>query len=417
MSPEAFLETYGYLLDGKDSTAQGAGYFPEANTAEELYALAYYQKHRNTERFQKGAKAHATKKEKEALPKVTEAFKANVNQMSLAELEKAYPYLKHLYPGPTVLERLGMSETQRQQADYVLKRYGQLLSQTRFHWRHPNLMADYTNHIKETGINPITGKPASEGEKLMAEHYNAVQAWSTLGASLAGGYMDYKQITGAPTASVPSVSDDLSVPKKPVPKVNPDMEVPRSSTVAWEGTAWESTMDDLHHTMVTNNTPVVSNVHTVDEIAQQQTELVKVRNGEANLSTSMRKGNYGEIVQDEYYRQMGYERISKDIVTSLDSPSHKGIDGVCYNPDGHPPYIISEAKYNTATLGKAKDGKQMSRLWIDNRLDKAVNEEHATNIRKSLFIGDGNVQSNLFNVKENGNIIINQLDDAAKKMK
>ncbi|QUE55422.1 hypothetical protein INT76_10180 [Streptococcus oriscaviae] len=105
------------------------------------------------------------------------------------------------------------------------------------------------------------------------------------------------------------------------------------------------------------------------------------------------------------------------MVTSLDSPSHKGIDGVCYNPDGHPPYIISEAKYNTATLGKAKDGKQMSRLWIDNRLDKAVNEEHATNIRKSLFIGDGNVQSNLFNVKENGNIIINQLDDAAKKMK
>lgn len=55
--------------------------------------------------------------------------------------------------------------------------------------------------------------------------------------------------------------------------------------------------------------------------------------------------------------------------------------------------------------------------WIDNRLDKAVSEEHALAIRKSLFMTDGNVQSNLFNVKENGNIIINQLDDAAKKMK
>ncbi|MGT2910075.1 T7SS effector LXG polymorphic toxin, partial [Streptococcus dentapri] len=133
---------------------------------------------------------------------------------------------------------------------------------------------------------------------------------------------------------------------------------------------------------------------------------------------NLAKGNYGEIVQDEYYRQFGYERISKDMVTSLDSPGHQGIDGVYYNPDGHPPYIISEAKYNTARLNTKilTDGsQQMNSRWIDNRLREAVGRNRAMEIIRQRALG--NVQSNLFNVKENGNIIINQLDNAAKKMK
>ncbi|MFC3931614.1 hypothetical protein ACFOSE_02235, partial [Streptococcus dentapri] len=115
--------------------------------------------------------------------------------------------------------------------------------------------------------------------------------------------------------------------------------------------------------------------------------------------------------------QFGYERISKDMVTSLDSPGHQGIDGVYYNPDGHPPYIISEAKYNTARLSKGlTDGSnQMDYEWIQNRLKDAVGSEHYKAIRRAQYTGD--VQSHLFNVKENGNIIINQLDEEAKKMR
>ncbi|KXT71214.1 hypothetical protein [Streptococcus cristatus] len=127
------------------------------------------------------------------------------------------------------------------------------------------------------------------------------------------------------------------------------------------------------------------------------------------------------MVQDEYYRQFGYERISQDMVTGLQDVGHQGIDGVYHNPNGHPPYIISEAKFtsgnNSPTLGKTRDGRQMNNRWIDNRLDEVVSEEHAVNIRKSLFMRSGDVQSNLFNIKNNGDIIINQLDSAAKKMK
>ena len=123
----------------------------------------------------------------------------------------------------------------------------------------------------------------------------------------------------------------------------------------------------------------------------------------------------GILKLQSYYRQFGYERLSKDIVTGLGDAGHQGLDDVYYNPNGHPPYIISEAKYNTAKLGKTKDGKQMNKRWIRNRLKKAVNLEHYDAILKAQYAGD--IQNHLFNVRKNGNIIVNQLDDAAKKMK
>ncbi|MBM7643128.1 hypothetical protein [Streptococcus loxodontisalivarius] len=104
--------------------------------------------------------------------------------------------------------------------------------------------------------------------------------------------------------------------------------------VTWEGTQWENHLDDLHQKMLANNTPVSSEVHTIDEIAQQQAEIYKVKSGESELITNSRKGNFGEMVQDEYYRQFGYDRISKDMVTGLEDAGHTGIDGVYYNPDG-----------------------------------------------------------------------------------
>ena len=104
------------------------------------------------------------------------------------------------------------------------------------------------------------------------------------------------------------------------------------------------------------------------------------------------------------------------MVTGLNDAGRHGIDGVYYNPNGHPPYIISEAKYNTAKLGNTlSDGKQMSERWIDRRLENAVGEERIAAIQDAMEFGD--VQSHLFNIKQDGRIIVNQLDEMAKKMK
>ena len=102
-------------------------------------------------------------------------------------------------------------------------------------------------------------------------------------------------------------------------------------------------------------------------------------------------------------------------MTGLGDAGHQGLDDVYYNPNGHPPYIISEAKYNTAKLGKTKDGKQMNERWIDRRLENAVGEEHIAAIQDAMEFGD--FQSHLFNIKQDGHIIVNQLDEMAKKLK
>ena len=53
---------------------------------------------------------------------------------------------------------------------------------------------------------------------------------------------------------------------------------------------------------------------------------------------------------DVYFKSQGYERIGLDRVTDLNAPTHQGIDGVYYNLDGHPPYIIGEAKYGLSLI-------------------------------------------------------------------
>ena len=219
---------------------------------------------------------------------------------------------------------------------------------------------------------------------------------------------EYQRLRRALYSEAAEHGDDVAkVFKETIEQAHPE--------VHWEGHKWESHLEELHKKMLADNVPVTAEVHTVEEIAKQQAEILKVRYGEEALSSSLKKGNFGEMVQDEYYRQFGYERISKDMVTGLDDAGRKGIDGVYYNPNGHPPYIISEAKYNTAKLGKTADGRQMSKEWIDNRLLKAVGEENYNKIRLASLQGD--LQSNLFNIKSDGNIIINQLDDMAKKIK
>ena len=105
-------------------------------------------------------------------------------------------------------------------------------------------------------------------------------------------------------------------------------------------------------------------------------ESVENSKGGPNALTNIQKGNYGEMKMDVYYESQGYQRISIDRVEDLNTPTHQGIDGIYYNPNGHPQYIIGEAKYGTATLSKLADGTpQMSNKWILPRLKDAVGKE------------------------------------------
>lgn len=75
------------------------------------------------------------------------------------------------------------------------------------------------------------------------------------------------------------------------------------------------------------------------------------------------------------------------MVTDLDAPIHQGIDGVYYNPNGNPKYIVGEAKYNTSKLGTTADGLQMSTDWINgsNRLENAVGSDTVEAIKQTGY--------------------------------
>lgn len=113
----------------------------------------------------------------------------------------------------------------------------------------------------------------------------------------------------------------------------------------------------------------------------QKSIVDQVESGEIELNTNIQKGNYGEMKMDLAMEERGYKRISLDSVTDLNAPTHQGIDGVYYNPNGEPPYVVCEAKYNTATLNELSDGTmQMSDVWIEQRLDQAVGPDLADEI-------------------------------------
>lgn len=140
----------------------------------------------------------------------------------------------------------------------------------------------------------------------------------------------------------------------------------------------------------------------------QESALAAAKKKNFAKMTAQEKGNYGEMLMDEYFEGMGYQRVSKDRVTSLTDKTHQGIDGVYYNPKTGK-YIIAEAKAgNSAKLSNTKrDGKQMSKTWIDKRIGDAVDDSFAQTV-----LNNGNYESVLFHLKNDGSISTSILNDA-----
>ncbi len=109
---------------------------------------------------------------------------------------------------------------------------------------------------------------------------------------------------------------------------------------------------------------------------EQYDKINEVARGNESVGNTKKKGNWGEILMDKYYASLGWRRISVDNVTDLNGTMHHGIDGVYFNPDEDPPYLIAEAKYDTSQLGWTERGtvQQMTDEWIrrKNRLEIAV---------------------------------------------
>ena len=156
------------------------------------------------------------------LAKVDSKFKKRIDAMDQEALEEAYPELKTLISMAHVnpYAQLFKSETERANYDYLLDRYFLLDSQKMLSWRDPAFQTKYDYYIIEEGINPFTGKPATQEEINRAKDIKKVRAFTDslqLASTLYTSYVGYNQYYNKPYTTF---SDVYSKVKGKVPAIS-----------------------------------------------------------------------------------------------------------------------------------------------------------------------------------------------------
>ena len=169
------------------------------------------------------------------LAKVDPKFKKRIDAMDQEALEEAYPELKTLISMAHVnpYAQLFKSETERANYDYLLDRYFLLDSQKMLSWRDPAFQTKYDYYIIEEGIDPFTGKPATQEEINRAKDIKKVRTVTEsfqLASTLYTSYVGYNQYYNKPYTTFSDVFSKVKgkIPfsnRKPViSEVNPKVE-------------------------------------------------------------------------------------------------------------------------------------------------------------------------------------------------
>ena len=156
------------------------------------------------------------------LAKVDPKFKKRIDAMDQEALEEAYPELKTLISMAHVnpYAQLFKSETERANYDYLLDRYFLLDSQKMLSWRDPAFQTKYDYYIIEEGIDPFTGKPATQEEINRAKDIKKVRTVTEsfqLASTLYTSYVGYNQYYNKPYTTF---SDVFSKVKGKIPAIS-----------------------------------------------------------------------------------------------------------------------------------------------------------------------------------------------------
>ena len=155
----------------------------------------------------------------------------------------------------------------------------------------------------------------------------------------------------------------------------------------------------------------------IEDVETGKTKLDVDANGKKRkYGDQTRSSNYAEMKIDDYFETQTFKigmnkgtlkRISTSTVATLDDAIIKGIDGIYEFSTPPPKYVITEVKYNTATLSKTitkSGGSQMSEIWVEFDLRKgAVTPEIADDI---LIHG---YEPLLCNVSKTGTVSVEQI--------
>ena len=133
-------------------------------------------------------------------------------------------------------------------------------------------------------------------------------------------------------------------------------------------------------------------------------------------SLNHKKAAAGEYNAHQLMIEKGYTPVNPNKTNGKYTPGETGIDGIYNHPNPPPDFVITEAKYNTARLGKTQDGKQMNNRWVnDKRLQKAgLNKQQRADILEGLEDNDGTVEKLLIRNKLDNSLVVKTLNKDAK---
>lgn len=104
------------------------------------------------------------------------------------------------------------------------------------------------------------------------------------------------------------------------------------------------------------------------------------------FSSSLRKGNFGEIAVDLDFFEKGYRNVHVNKVDNIDHPNYQGIDHV-FQDEISGQYVIVETKWRSRPISTTLSGRQIA---IDNNF--------------SLFTSSATISSSILTAVTNGNL-------------
>ena len=209
------------------------------------------------------------------LAKVDPKFKKRIDAMDQEALEEAYPELKTLISMAHVnpYAQLFKSETERANYHYLLDRYFFLDSQKMLSWRDPAFQTKYDYYIIEEGIDPFTGKPATQEEINSAKNIKKVRAFTDslqLASTLYTSYVGYNQYYNKPYTTF---SDGYSKVKGKIPVFNRNPVIPEVNLKV-----------DINGKTITETTKPYDREHILRNI--EESRLARENSGFKDFSTT-----------------------------------------------------------------------------------------------------------------------------------
>lgn len=209
------------------------------------------------------------------LAKVDPKFKKRIDAMDQEALEEAYPELKTLISMAHVnpYAQLFKSETERANYHYLLDRYFLLDSQKMLSWRDPAFQTKYDYYIIEEGIDPFTGKPATQEEINRAKDIKKVRAFTDslqLASTLYTSYVGYNQYYNKPYTTF---SDGYSKVKGKIPVFNRNPVIPEVNLKV-----------DINGKTITETTKPYDREHILRNI--EESRLARENSGFKDFSTT-----------------------------------------------------------------------------------------------------------------------------------